>query len=120
MASATKQDLTAAEFASLCEVGQVFVRRIVPKKHEERLIRLDLIEHTRGGLVSDPARTIDGVTSVDRLRNRQHAEVWAGHVAMQQAQDDTRTNQTAVYVRQFRRPEARADPVRQQVEPCTI
>jgi hypothetical protein len=74
MASATKQDLTAAEFASLCEVGQVLVRRIVPKKHEERLVQLGLIDHTRGGLVQTPRGRLIARDHICTEPRRVHAE----------------------------------------------
>jgi hypothetical protein len=40
----------------------------------------------------------------DRVENRLHAEVCAGRLRLQQGQEDTRTDWTAVYARYFGEP----------------
>jgi hypothetical protein len=48
------EDLTSAEFTSLCLVARGFMSRTVPKAHQARLIELGLIRSLMGGLMVTP------------------------------------------------------------------
>ena len=48
------EDLTLAEFTSLCLVARGFMSRTIPKAHQARLIELDLIRSLMGGLMVTP------------------------------------------------------------------
>jgi hypothetical protein len=48
-------DLTAAEFTSLCLVASGFMSRTIPKAHQARLTELGLIQSLMGGLMATPA-----------------------------------------------------------------
>ena len=50
-----RDDLTPAEFASLCLVAKGFMGRTIPVSARKRLVELGLIQDMMGGLMPTPA-----------------------------------------------------------------
>ena len=54
MGNVRKEDLNAAEFASLKEVGNGSARSTIPDEHKKRLIELRLVKEELGNLRQTP------------------------------------------------------------------
>jgi hypothetical protein len=51
----TRLELTPEEFSSLGLVASGFMSRVIPARHQARLIELGLIQSAMGGLMPTPA-----------------------------------------------------------------